>query len=244
MKLFKLSLALIVSLFFMVSCGGGESNESANAGDEPSADEILDEIDGLEDGTSDATTLPDGQMAINTETSVIKWMGDKVVGDGHDGTIQIKEGSLTVEGGNLVAGNFVIDMTSIKNMDIEDQEQNAKLVGHLSSDDFFNVEKYPTAKFTVTSVEAHDGSEVKGSNTEGATHKITGDLTIRDKTAPVTFLANVSGGDVITAKGNVTIDRTQWDVKYGNEGIADLAKDKMIKNDIVLDIEITAAPAM
>ena len=44
---------------------------------------------------------------------------------------------------------FIIDMSTITNTDLEDAEYNAKLVNHLKSDDFFGVEKFPTAKLEI-----------------------------------------------------------------------------------------------
>ena len=84
---------------------------------------------------------------------------------------------------------------------------------HLQSAEIFDAEKFPTAKF-VGDKFTFDGDKVVS---------VSGDLTIKGKTQPVTFKANqfacydnpmlkreVCGGDFET-----TIDRTQWGMNYG-----------------------------
>ncbi|HZH86428.1 MAG TPA: YceI family protein [Brumimicrobium sp.] len=76
------------------------------------------------------------------------WTGGESDGKTHTGTISITEGSIVVDG-DTYEGNFVIDMNSIINTDIEDETYNGKLVGHLKSDDFLNTEKFPTTKVKI-----------------------------------------------------------------------------------------------
>ena len=91
--------------------------------------------------------MPNGntKKTIDTAKSLVKWEGKKVV-YGHNGTVSIKEGSLLISKGKINGGSFVIDMTSLKCTDIEDQAKNANLIGHLKDADFFDVAKYPTSK--------------------------------------------------------------------------------------------------
>ena len=179
-------------------------------------------------------------FAVNTTTSIINWTGKKsFVESPHSGTLNLGKGMLSVEGGNLTAGNFTIDMGSMKNTDIEDEESAGQLVGHLASPDFFNVEAHPTATFEITSVEA-----VKGDLT--TTHNITGNLTMLDSTKQVTLPANVAiaNGKLTATTPEFTIDRTQWGIVYGGEEaakIANVAKDRIISDDITLKITLNAA---
>jgi polyisoprenoid-binding protein YceI len=101
--------------------------------------------------------------------SIIDWTGRKVTG-AHNGTISIKEGTLVFNEDELAKGNFIIDTTSIKILDITDPATNAQFAGHLASDDFFSSEKYPQAVFTFTAAERNENEK----------YKITGDLTIKE----------------------------------------------------------------
>lgn len=171
---------------------------------------------------------------VNPAKSTLGWVGKKVTGQ-HNGTVNVKSGSLTVNGDQVTGGNFVLDMTSIKVTDIEDAETNGKLVGHLNSDDFFSVEKHKEATFKITKVEAK-----KGNN--GTTHVVTGDLTIKGITHSISFPAKITlakTGFIASAK--FTIDRTKWDVKYGSASVFSGIGDKAIYDDIEFDLYITSA---
>ena len=85
---------------------------------------------------------------VNTEKSVITWKGYKVTGQ-HEGTLEIKNGKLNFDKGNLTGGSFDIDMTSIATTDLSGGTAE-KLNGHLKSPDFFGVEKFPTATVSYT----------------------------------------------------------------------------------------------
>lgn len=159
--------------------------------------------------------------------SEIKWVGKKVTGS-HDGTIELKEGHLVKnDAGEFTGGTFVIDMQSIKVADITDPEKNAKLEGHLKSNDFFGVEAYPTAKLDLTSVKK-DADE---------SYKVIGNLTIKGITHPVEFKANVNGS---TFMSKIKVDRTKYNVKYGSGKFFQNLGDKLIYDDFELDVTLTA----
>jgi len=168
----------------------------------------------------------------------INWVGNKpfVENYGHNGTIDITSGTMMVDNGNLAGGEFTIDMNTIIAADMVGNENYDKLVGHLKSDDFFAVEQYPTAKFEITAVTAEANAEL------GTSHKISGNLTMRDVTKNITFDANVTTTDnsVSIAAPAFKIDRKNWNVMFGSTGIAGLAKDKLIADDIQLSFEISA----
>ncbi|MFT3948065.1 MAG: YceI family protein [Agriterribacter sp.] len=117
--------------------------------------------------------------AIDTITSSVGWLGTKPVGK-HNGDFKLSGGSLSVEDGAVKGGSFVININSIKDHDLTDAESNGKLVGHLKSPDFFDAAKFPTAKFEITSIEALQ-------NDSAGTHKISGNLTLKDSTKNVSF---------------------------------------------------------
>ena len=165
----------------------------------------------------------------NAEVSSIEWTGFKPTGN-HNGTINVESGVFTVNNGKIESGSFLIDMNSIVDLDMPaTDENNAKLVGHLKSPDFFDVEKYPSAAFEVT------GSEEK----EGKT-MLSGNLTLKEKKNNVTFPVTVSTeGDNFTITSDVfTIDRSKWDVKYGSKSFFDNLGDKFINDDIELKITL------
>jgi polyisoprenoid-binding protein YceI len=166
---------------------------------------------------------------VNTETSVVKWIGASPIKQ-HDGTFKLTEGTLTVANNNLTAGSFTIDVNSLNNNDLQG-EYKTKLEGHLKSADFFETEKYPNAKFEITSVE----TVAEGENT----HKISGNLTLKDATKNITFPAKVNFTETeVTATANFNIDRSQWNVSYGND--ASLG-DKLIKPEVNITVDLKAA---
>ncbi len=159
---------------------------------------------------------------VKTGESSVEWTGKKVTGK-HYGTVGIKSGELKFDGDALVGGSFVIDMTTITVDDLEG-EWGDKLLGHLKSDDFFGVENHNTATFTITEVMAKDG-----------VYAVTGDLTIKGKTAPVTFTANVDGS---TATADITVDRTVYDIRYGSGKFFDNLGDKTINDNFTLAVSL------
>ncbi|MGZ5278471.1 MAG: YceI family protein [Pseudobdellovibrionaceae bacterium] len=170
-------------------------------------------------------------VAVDPAASSIKWTGKKVTGQ-HNGLITLKSGAVDVEKDTVKGGQFEFDMSSIKVEDIKDAENNAKLTGHLKSDDFFAVAKHATSTFKITSVKALKDSK------EG-THEITGDLTIKGITHPVTFPATVEvKGDKASAKGKVTVDRTKYDIKYNSGKFYDKLGDKMINDTFELELDL------
>lgn len=181
-----------------------------------------------------------GTYKVDVAGSSIEWKGTKAVGVGeHNGTISIKEGDLSVENGNITAGKFYIDMNSIKNLDLTDTAYANKLIGHFRSDDFFNVEKFPTASFEITKVEA----KAEGENT----HLISGNLTLRDVTKNISIPAKVDINDAgLVATGAVVINRLDWGINYDKEKMSltekaqQAAKNGIVSKDIQLKINLKA----
>lgn len=174
--------------------------------------------------------------AVDLAQSHITWIGTKPVGK-HNGTFSLKDGSLTATDNNISGGQFTIDMTSIKAID-QDEEGNTKLANHLSSDDFFDVQKHPTATFQITSVTpgVNFANDADSNLHKDATHTITGNLTMKGITKSITFPARLSINPTsLTADANFNIDRTQWGLVYGNDkGLGD----KMIHPTVNLGIQL------
>lgn len=166
-------------------------------------------------------------LKLNTQKSVIKWEGKKVVGR-HFGTVKAKDGSVDVNGTTLANGTVNVNMTTIVVDDLEDKATNAKLTGHLKSDDFFSVEKFNTSTFKLKSVKEANGK-----------YTVTGDLTIKGTTLPITFPADLKISDkAVSVKGEVKIDRTKYDIKYGSGSFFDNLGDKAIDNEFTLTLDL------
>ncbi len=109
-----------------------------------------------------------------------------------DATFSVKHMMFTTVRGhfNVLSGHLHIDEQNPANSWV-DAQVNASSIdtrdsnrdNHLRSPDFFDVEKYPTVTFKSTKVEPIGGNE----------YNVTGDLTIRGVTKPVTFKAEYQG---------------------------------------------------
>ena len=167
---------------------------------------------------------------IVTTESIIAWTGRKVTGF-HNGTIAIESGEIKVNDGRIVGGKFIIDTTSIKDLDISDPAMYAKFSAHLASPDFFSSEKFPKAVFEIVSATAKTDNE----------YAILGDLTIKDITSPVLFNATVFiEGESIKAAGKITIDRTKYNMTFRSGSFFEKLGDTLIYDDFDLDISIIA----
>lgn len=176
----------------------------------------------------------DGTAYTVDSTSTITWTGSKPTGK-HTGTFKIKDGSLSVKDGLLTGGNFTIDIVSLNNTDLAgDAESKGKLEGHLKSPDFFDVAKYPTAKFEITAVEANTDSTKKD-----FTHTIKGNLSLKDSTKNVAIPARVTiDGKTIAATADFSIDRTLWGMNYKGP---DNPQDWIITKAVALKLTINAS---
>ncbi len=169
-------------------------------------------------------------FTVNTSESKVAWLGKKVTGQ-HNGTVQISDGTLEIVNGKLKGGSFTIDMKSIIVLDLQDAEYNQKLKGHLKSDDFFGVEKHPKSTLVIKSVKEKSNNK----------YDVKGDITIKGITKTVEFSAEVNLIDSkAVASASITIDRSQFGVKYGSGAFFDNLGDKMIYDDFVLDITLVA----
>lgn len=172
-------------------------------------------------------------LAVDAATSSVAWIGTKVGGQ-HNGTFAITDGSLTLDNGTLTGGVININVASVNVLDLEGKDK-ADLEGHLKSADFFLVDSFPTAKFEITGAAVYDAAS-GASKLEGATHTITGNLTLRGVTKSISFPAVVSiEGNAVSAKADFNIDRSEWGINFkGPNNPADwlIAKEVNLKFDI------------
>lgn len=177
------------------------------------------------------SVLAQETYTVNTEESVINWTGEKVIGNSHEGTLKFKSGKLTIEDGELVGGNFVVNMTSLDNSDLSGKMK-SKLVGHLKSADFFNVAEHNTSSLTIKNV---------GKDRNGLA-EITADLTIKGNTETVTFPAFMQEkGDNIVASAELIFDRSKFNVRYGSGSFFDNLGDKAIEDEIKIQVNLQAS---
>lgn len=168
---------------------------------------------------------------VNKAESQVRWEASKVTGT-HWGYVPLKNATLDYSGGKIKGGSFEMDMVNLTVEDLTDAKSKGNLTGHLKSDDFFSVEKFNTSTFKIT--------EAKSSN--GIDYTITGNLTIKGITQKITFPAKVSvAGKKVTATGQITFDRTKFDIKYGSNSYFDNLADKAIYDDVKLDVKLVAA---
>jgi len=152
-------------------------------------------------------------QSLDLEKSSLKWTGKKITGE-HSGTINIEEADFNYEDGQLVSGSMVLDMNSIKCTDLEGGRAE-NLVGHLKSEDFFDVNGFPEAALIFTSVQ----------QIEGESYLLKGDITIKGTTEPIEFYANLKEKEALAT---IKIDRSKFDVRYGSASFFDNIGDKAI----------------
>ncbi|WP_430409715.1 YceI family protein [Kordia sp.] len=160
---------------------------------------------------------------IDTEESSIEWTGYKVTGQ-HEGTIDFKDGTLEFKDGKLVGGMFTINMTSINTTDLSGGGK-TKLDGHLKSDDFFGVAKFPDAILKFRKVVETDDN----------IYRVAADLTIKGNKSPITFDIELEEN---SAEAKLKVDRTKYGIKYGSASFIDGLKDKAISNEFDLVVEL------
>lgn len=171
---------------------------------------------------------------VDTKISTLEWFAEKLTGK-HNGTIDFLGGEIKNNHGQYT-GNVEVDMKTIKNVDLKDETYRTKLERHLMSEDFFNAEKYPKSAFVITSI-----TPIGGAKPGEATHKVKGNLTIKDKTDEIEFDAMVNMmPDKITCIGTATIDRSKFDVRYGSKSFFPDIGDKIIYDEFKLKFNLVA----
>ena len=163
-------------------------------------------------------------LTVDKSKTEITWVGKKVGGQ-HNGTINLKSADLKVDAGAIISGAFVIDMNTIADSDLSDAGMQQKLEGHLKSDDFFGVSKYPEAKLVITK---------KAPFKENVAH-VNAELTIKGITHPIEFDVTRSGN---VYSSNITVDRAKYNVRYGSGSFFDNLGDKVIYDDFEIGVKL------
>jgi polyisoprenoid-binding protein YceI len=228
--MYRLTSLILIGLLALFACTNAPESDQAKTSE---AQEVA----------ADSTNDP---WKINVSDSKIEWVGTKVTGY-HTGNVPLKDGDIFVKNGEVVGGSFVMN---VKDMSVSgpknvDEASNKKLLGHLKSGDFFDVEKYPEAKFELTSLKPYYGNmtdsadprqdEINEYKVTNPTHLVSGNLTLKDVTKNVEFPAQVTvKGDVADAIAKFNINRKDWGIIYPGK------PDDLIRDQIHLGIHIVA----
>ena len=191
-------------------------------------------------------TMRDGQIAtqlinkvytIDTKESILQWIGRNITG-AHYGTLNLLSGSIPIMLRQPSKVNFVIDMNSIQDLDIQDPTWNRILVDHLKSEDFFDVQRFPTAKFDATEFKPIE--ETAGGGVPN--YLVRGKLTIKNVTNEILFPAIITLKDdgAIAAEAHFDIDRTLWNVNYGSGRLFEKLGKHLVHDFITIQIKLIA----
>ena len=168
-------------------------------------------------------------FTLNPDNTVLRWTAEKVTGT-HWGYVKVEGGSVVVKGKKILTGECIVDMSTITVMDMKDSPYGIKLENHLRSTDFFDTENHSRASLKIKSVSYKQGSV-----------DLTGDLTIKGISHPVEFPATLGFSDKgASAKGQIKIDRTLYDIKYRSGKYFPDIGDKMIYDVFKIDFEVKA----
>lgn len=218
MKQLIYSAGLLFAVLFISACGA-PTGEKAKVGEAQEAEVVTEK----------------SVLTVDLEKSSIQWEGSKPLGK-HDGIVKLSQGEVHLVDGKLTGGEFLIDLTTIENHDLEDPAFRAKLEDHLKSADFFDVEKFPTARFTITGIES------SADQPDGFI--IAGNLLMKGIEKGIRFPANIHyhGGGLHATAPAFTIDRAEWNVQYGSKKFFDNLKDNFVHDEISLELELIANP--
>jgi polyisoprenoid-binding protein YceI len=161
------------------------------------------------------------KYGFDQSASKVTWVGSKVTGK-HDGGFGSFKGTVDLNDG--APEKSKVDVQIDADTITSDTE---KLTGHLKSPDFFDVKTHPKASFVST--------EIKKGGEKGATHTITGNLTIKGITKSVTFPATITlGGDTANVDAEFAINRRDFSLNY-----AGMPND-LIRDDVLIKLAIRA----
>ena len=203
-KTLQLPIILLTFIILLPSCVNKTTNNSTNL--ESKKNEVQ------------SYNVEPGLYEIDSENSSIEWLGKKPTGS-HNGDIKLKKGSIKIDDNGMISGgNFIFDMQTINCTDLEGKPK-TNIEGHLKSEDFFNVEKFPEAYF-----------EIKESDDK----KMSGVLTMKNNSNPIVF--NYTRTGPLEFKAEFKVDRTLYDIKYGSKSFFSDLGDKFIDDEIEIKL--------
>lgn len=199
----KLFFAL-PALLLLASCGGSSTDNAKTTSEQTAAEQKGETL------TLDTAATKVDWKATHKGGLAPRW-----------GKIGVTSGSVSISNDSLSGGEFTINLASLY-VDpasvTEKDKKSTDLEGHLKSPDFFDVAKFPTAKFVITKVAPFTGSQPSSLITD-PNYLISGNLTLKDSTLNITFPSKVAiAGSDVTATAKFIIDRSAWGINYKAEG--------------------------
>lgn len=207
------SVLIIASVFSACHRSGEKENETSVAANSATSAKVTHQ-----------------KYAVDQKESVITYRGSMLLASkgSHSGYVYLSKGELMVNDGKLAGGTVEVNMNTIADIDHGSENE---LVRHLKSPDFFDVAKFPYAAFVITKVVPATDEMIN----------VTGNLTIKGITHAVTFPARMEVKDgIIYADGKLTIDRTQWNIRYNSGKFFYNLAGEIISDDIEFTMKIVA----
>lgn len=185
-------------------------------------------------------------LCVDTRRSVVRWRGTKVTGGSQEGTVRLSDGRLHLRDGRIAGGDFLVDMTTIAVTSIPDRDATARamLERHLAHEEWFGVERFPTARLVLTSLTPYDGNGLPAGAGSGRddrhVYRVSGILAVRDSVHPVRFeaVATAPTGQEVRAKADLVIDRQRWGVRF--DGATSALRNLLVRDPIELGLELVA----
>jgi polyisoprenoid-binding protein YceI/rhodanese-related sulfurtransferase len=175
--------------------------------------------------------LADRSYRVDTGKSLVTWIG-RNLGGRHSGSLALLEGEVTISGGELTGGRIVVDVRSLTNQDLQQQDYREMLINHLLSEDFLEASRYPTAEAVLRS-----WRPVPGAFPGQPNYQVEADLTIKGVTRPVQFAAAVAPQEeCLKAQASLNLDRTQWNINYGSGRLFEKLGMHLVHDMITLEV--------
>lgn len=204
----SLVLSIFVALFVVSSCANPASDRPAAVTNEAAP------------VAASSPAVSAQKYLITPENSKIEFVGSKVTGS-HNGSFRKFSGTIDFSGQPETSRvNITIEAASI-------EADDPGLTKHLKTPDFFDVEKFPQTTFVSTAI--------KPGGEKGATHTITGNLTMHGVTKSITFPANIAiAPEAITVDSTFSINRKDFGINYAG------AADNLIRDEVLLTLKVRA----
>ena len=214
------NILYIPYFFFCISCSSESAKKSNSSNSVTSSKEAI--------------VYQPGAYNLLTDSSKVAWLGTELTTKTHFGSLRALSGNLKIDSDGGVVGNITIDMQSIIVEDLQGRSKEV-LENHLKSDDFFGTDNFPTATLEFNSSNRYD-------NVGG--HIFNGNLTIKGITYEVEFSAKlIKQTPLLHAVGKLVFDRSKYNVRFRSGSFFDDLGDKLILDDIEVDISLIAKPA-
>jgi polyisoprenoid-binding protein YceI len=163
---------------------------------------------------------PTVTLAVDAARSKIEALGAKITAT-HPINFPVFQGKVALTGADISAVSFEVDMNAL----VADAE---KLTTHLKNEDFFDVAKFPTATFQSNAVTA-------GASEPGATHTVSGDLSLHGVTKRISFPAKLKiEGTEVTANSEFVLNRKDFGIVYAGKA------DDLIQDNVRMTIAFAA----